>query len=214
MQTPSKKRALSVMTTTLLFVMAILTINANAGVKVVKQDFSSEPHAIIQETTIKVLAALENGPNPEKEPEKFVAELSVILDPVVAFNYIAKGVMGNYAKQVSKQQVEQFSQSFRLGLVNTYGKGMSGFGDYEVAIFPPEKPLGDQRRIAVVQEIRGESVNQVSYSMAKNKQGQWKMINVVLNGVNLGQTFRGQFAAAVEKNNGDVNKTINEWDKS
>ena len=37
------------------------------------------------------------------------------------------------------------------------------------------------------------------------------MINVVLNGINLGQTFRGQFAAAVEKNNGDLAKTINEW---
>jgi phospholipid transport system substrate-binding protein len=39
------------------------------------------------------------------------------------------------------------------------------------------------------------------------------MINVILNGINLGQTFRGQFDAEVKRNKGDVIKTINEWGK-
>ncbi|MFT5117797.1 MAG: phospholipid transport system substrate-binding protein, partial [Kiritimatiellia bacterium] len=65
----------------------------------------------------------------------------------------------------------------------------------------------------VVQEVRSASgVTKVSYSMAKNRQDQWKVINLVLNGINFGQTFRGQFAAAVEKNNGDLDKTIHQWE--
>jgi phospholipid transport system substrate-binding protein len=199
----------------LICLFGLLAFQVNAEVKVVEQKFESEPHSLVQDTTLKVLKALDDGLDPAKEPEKFVAQLSAILDPVVAFNYIAKGVMGNYAKQVSADQVKQFAQAFKLGLVNTYGKGMSNFSDLEVAVLAPAKPLGEQRRVAVVQEIRGASgTNQVSYSMAKNRQGQWKMINVVLNGINLGQTFRGQFAAAVQKNKGDVAKTINEWGKS
>ncbi len=186
----------------------------SADVKVVEKKFDSEPHQVVQETTLKVLSAIDGGLDPVKEPEKFVEQLSQILDPVVAFDYIARGVMGNYAKKVSKDQTKQFSKAFKLGLVTTYGKGMANFSDLEVAVLVPEKPLGEQRRIAVVQEIRGASnTNQVSYSMAKNNKGQWKMINVVLNGINLGQTFRGQFAAEVEKNKGDVTKTINEWGK-
>jgi phospholipid transport system substrate-binding protein len=212
MENPMRKQVLSFL---LMLVFLSGSLFAQAGVNLVEQKFDSEPHQLIQDTTKQVLVALDSGLDPVKEPKKFVDELTAILDPVVAFEFIARGVIGNYAKQVSKEQVKQFADSFKLGLVNTYGKGMANFGDLEVAVLAPSQPIGDQRRLAVVQEIRGaSSTNQVSYTMAKNKKGQWKMINVVLNGVNLGQSFRGQFAAAVEKNNGDVAKTINDWGKS
>jgi len=198
----------------LTLMVYVFTLPVNAAVKVKDLDFDSEPHQVVQTTTLKVLSAIDGGLDPVKEPEKFVAQLSSILDPVVAFDYIAKGVMGNYAKQVTADQVKQFSKAFKLGLVNTYGKGMSNFSDLEVAVLPPAKPIGEGKKVAVVQEVRGaSSTNQVSYTMAKNNKGEWKMINVVLNGINLGQTFRGQFAAEVEKNKGDVVKTINEWGK-
>lgn len=196
-------------------VMAVYAAIAQAEIKVVRQVFDSGPHRVVQDTTLQVLSVLNTGIDPTKEPEKFVATLSTVLDPVVAFDYIARGVMGNYANQATKQQVRQFSAAFKLGLVNSYGKGMANFGDQELIIVPPSAPLDDrQRLVTVVQEIRGNATHQVSYTMAKNQQGQWKMINMVLNGINLGQVFRGQFAATVEKNQGDVEKTISEWGKS
>jgi phospholipid transport system substrate-binding protein len=211
MEKPMRKQALSFL---LMIQFFLLSSFAQAAVNLVEQTFDSEPHQLIQDTTKQVLTALDNGLDPVKEPKKFVDELTAILDPVVAFEFIARGVIGNYAKQVSKDQVKQFADAFKLGLVNTYGKGMANFGELEIAVLAPTQAIGDQRRLAVVQEIRGGGgTNQVSYTMAKNKKGQWKMINVVLNGVNLGQSFRGQFAAAVEKNNGDVTKTINDWGK-
>ena len=185
-----------------------------ASVKIVEQSFESAPHQVVQDTTVKVLAALESGLDPVKEPEKFVEELSSVLNPVVAFDYIAKGVMGVYAKKASKEQVKQFATAFKFGLVNQYGKGMALFSDLEVAVLPPAKPLGDQRRVGVTLEIRGaSSKNQATFTMAKNRKGQWKMINLVLNGANFGESMKNQFAAAVEKNKGDVSKTITEWGK-
>lgn len=204
-----------VLSTFCIAVISLVLSSASfAAVKVLEVDFESEPHKVVQETTLKVLSAIDSGLDPVKEPAKFVDELSLILDPVVAFDYIARGVMGQYAKQVSPEQVTQFSKAFKLALVDTYGKGMSNFSDLEVVVLPPAEPINGAKRTAVVQEIRGaSSTNQVAYTMAQNNKGQWKMINVVLNGVNLGQTFRGQFAAEVEKNQGDVTKTINEWGK-
>jgi len=185
---------------------------AAAKVNVVEVTFDSVPHKIVQETTQSVLEALNDGLDPIKQPDIFVEELSKILDPVIAFNFIARGVMGNYVKQASKEEVTQFAEVFRVGLVNTYGKGISNFGNLEISVLSPKKKLGNKRRTVVVQEIRGaNNTNQISYSMAKNKQDQWKMINVVLNGINLGQTFRGQFSAEVRKNKGDLAKTIREW---
>jgi phospholipid transport system substrate-binding protein len=177
------------------------------------QTITSEPHALIHTTTEKVLALLKTDIDPVKSPDEFVAKLSEVLDPVVAFEYIAKGVLGVHAENASPEQVKLFAESFKKGLVNTYGKGLSGFQGLDIEVLPPVSPVGDARRATVVQRITTASgVVKVSYSMGKNRQGQWKMINLVLNGINFGQTFRGQFAAAVERNNGDVAKTIQQWE--
>lgn len=191
----------------LMFVIAPVQGHADNAV--------SEPHALVRSTTDEVLVLLQKGIDPVKSPEEFVTQLSEILDPVVAFEYIAKGVMGVHAENASPEQIKQFAESFKRGLVNTYGKGISGFQGLDIQVLPPAKPLGDARRATVRQEISSASgVTKVSYSMAKNRQGQWKMINLVLNGINFGQTFRGQFAAAVEKNQGDLDKTIKQWENS
>ncbi|MFT5420824.1 MAG: phospholipid transport system substrate-binding protein [Candidatus Endobugula sp.] len=172
-----------------------------------------DPHRLVEETTTQVLALLKTGIDPIKEPDEFVLQLSAVLDPVMAFNYIAKGVLGVHAEKASPEQQKQFSLSFKKGLVSTYGKGLSGFQDVDISVLAPAKPVGEARRTTVVQEVRSASgVTKVSYSMAKNRQDQWKVINLVLNGINFGQTFRGQFAAAVEKNNGDLDKTIHQWE--
>ncbi|MFT7223901.1 MAG: phospholipid transport system substrate-binding protein [Cellvibrionaceae bacterium] len=190
----------------------LFTSGANAKVKVVEGSFESTPHQLVQEVTTQILAALETGLDPVNQPKEFVSELSVVLDPVIAFDYIAKGVMGVYAKYADSRQIQQFSTTFKLALVNTYGKGMSSFEDMSITILPPSEPVNEKRRVTVVQEIRNSSsVSRINYSMAKNHSGEWKMINIVLNGINLGETFRGQFAAAMKKNDGDLQKTIKEW---
>ena len=123
--------------------------------------------------------------------------------------------MGNHAKSVTAQQITQFSDSFKLGLVNTYGKGVSGFEDLTINVLPPEADAEPSRRVSVIQELKTVTgTNQVTYIMGQNKKKEWKMINIYLNGVNLGSTFRTQFAATVKKNKGDVVKTIEEWGKS
>ena len=39
----------------------------------------------------------------------------------------------------------------------------------------------------------------------------WKLINVVLDGVNLGKTFRSQFAQAVKEHEGNLDAAIAGW---
>ena len=179
------------------------------------EPINSVPHQLVQETTENVLALLKTGIDPSVEMDKFIAELSTILDPVVAFDYISRGVLGRYGEGLSEEEQAQFSYSFKKGLVNTYGKGISGFQGLDIQVKAPAEVLDETvRRTTVLQEIAvGSGAVKVSYTMAKDRQDQWKMINLVLNGINFGKTFRGQFAAAVEKNSGDVRKTIKEWEK-
>ncbi len=185
----------------------MVSMNANA------QATYSDPHKVVADTTTQVIELLKTGIDPAKQPDEFIEQVSAILDPVVAFDYIAKGVMGVHAENASPEQIKQFSASFKKGLVSTYGQGISNFQDLDIVVLPSSEPIGDRRRVPVVQEIRTSSgVTKVSYSMAKNRKGQWKMLNLVLSGINFGQTFRGQFAAAVDRNGGDIDKTIQEWE--
>jgi phospholipid transport system substrate-binding protein len=202
-------RVLACMVKLLAFSGLLLALHSQA------EPLDSVPHQLVQEATEKVFALLKTGIDPSADTDKFIVELSAILDPVVAFDYIARGVLGHHGKGLSEQEQAQFSYSFKKGLVNTYGKGISGFQGLDIQVKAPSEVLDETvRRTAVVQEIAmGSGVVKVSYTMAKDRQGQWKMINLVLNGINFGKTFRGQFAAAVEKNSGDVRKTIQEWEK-
>ena len=47
--------------------------------------------------------------------------------------------------------------------------------------------------------------------MAQNNSGEWKLINVVLNGINLGKSFRDQFAQAMRQNDSNIDKVIATW---
>lgn len=206
------KKAVSVF----IALFVLVSLPSVASTTVVDNRFESEPHQIVQDVTVKVIDAVESGDlDSAKDPDAFVETLSEILDPVVAFEFIARQVMGNYSKSVSAEQISQFSRSFKLGLVNTYGKGVSGFDDLTITVLAPAPDAAPSRRVSVIQELKTPTgKNEVTYIMGQNKKKEWKMINIYLNGVNLGSTFRTQFAATVKKNNGDVVKTINEWGKS
>ena len=70
----------------------------------------SEPHRLMADTAEKVLNLLESGADPVKEPKKFNQQMFEVLDPVVAFDIIAKGVMGTYFEQASPEQRQQFTE--------------------------------------------------------------------------------------------------------
>ena len=42
----------------------------------------------------------------------------------------------------------------------------------------------------------------------------WKLINIIINGVNLGVTFRNQFYALMDKNSLDIDIVIKKWTSS
>ena len=57
-----------------------------------------------------------------------------------------------------------------------------------------------QRRVTVKQEIRSsDNVYPLEYSLARKKSGEWMVVNVVINGINLGKTFRNQFVQSAQR---------------
>ncbi len=182
----------------------------------------SGPQELVSQTTQVLLARINELKASEQEVpssayEQLVAEE---LGPVVDFDLIAKRVMSRYFKMASKDQVAQFSQVFKESLLAVYAKGMVVYSDHKIEILPFEgvresKKSGRLRATVAMQVHGGDGkVYPLNYAMYKNNAGEWKLENLILNGVNVGLTFRNQFNEAMRKNQGSIDKVISGWNTS
>ena len=67
------------------------------------------------------------------------------------------------------------------------------------------------KSIEVKQELNtGDSIYPILYKLRKTENG-WAIINIIINGVNLGLTFRNQFRALADEHDENVTLTIKNW---
>lgn len=187
-----------------------------------------EPYQIVQRTTEQVIAIIGDGKAYyDKDPARFNRQVETVMDKVVDFESFARGVMGPYAgaqryqalkteqeKTEFRARVQRFSETFKHGLVETYAKGLLKFDGQRIETLPPRK--GDDvasGNVSVLQNIYGSADKPyvVQYSMRRNRDGVWKLQNVIIEGINLGQTYRSQFAAAADRHRGDLDQVIATW---
>lgn len=136
------------------------------------------------------------------------------LDPVVDFPRIARKVMGKYSRQASDKQLAEFTVGFKKTLINTYSKGLENI-DKLKTVEIDDAVLDDKGKRAKVNSIikltTGEQY-QVVYSLFLDKQQEWKVDNLVVEGINIGIVFRNQFAQYMEQH-GTLELAIANWGK-
>ena len=171
------------------------------------------PHQVVQGVTDSVMSVIKGGEQTLKEnPDAYFAMVRKSLETTVSFPFIAKNVMASYWDQANEAQREQFTETFTRGMVETLGKGLANYSDLKITTLPPDGDVSAMKRVEVIQEVAGaDGTSRISYTMAQNKSGEWKLINVVLNGVNLGKSFRDQFAQSMKQNDNNIDKVIATW---
>lgn len=189
---------------------------------------TEDPYQIVQQTTEQVLAIVKEAKGyAQKEPERFHKEVTTVLDKVVDFDHFARGVMGSYAsaqrykaltseaeKAAFNDRIQRFSSTFKKGLIDTYANGLLNFNGQKIETLPLRK--GDNPAsgsVSIVQNIYNDTGKPyvIQYSMRRNKAGEWKLQNLIIEGINLGLTYRSQFAESADLNKGDLDKVIANW---
>tara|TARA_B100001123_G_scaffold56045_1_gene59796 strand:+ start:1098 stop:1703 length:606 start_codon:yes stop_codon:yes gene_type:complete len=162
-----------------------------------------------------VISIKENQSIYKENPEKFLEAISKPLEPLVDFNRISKNVMGKYYKISTQTQRDNFQKAFRASLLNTYSKTLAEFQDEEIIVFPETKKSSKSNKEKVYLEIvTSTKVYPAEYDMYLSNQGEWKLLNIIINGVNLGLAFRNQFYSLMKSENGDLDKVIEKWTSS
>lgn len=176
----------------------------------------ASPEAVVRQSADKVLALIEDGKVYIKEdPDRFYRAVHDVLEPVVAFDAFARGVMGPFWKEATDAQKTRFIETFKWGLLRTYSAALTEFSDGEVVVIEPDKPPRTPERRDVKMEIRTDKgdVYPVVYAMALDPQSHWRVRNLVVGGVNIGLTYQNQFRSAMRdpKYAGSMDKVIDSW---
>ena len=147
------------------------------------------------------------------DPDKLHAEIGGLLDRVVDFKGIARGVMGKqYYKAASGSQKEAFAKTFRMGLVKAYSQALVGFGKMDINVLGAKGAADDKKTVDMLAKSIEEGTKvSVRYSMAAKKPGEWIVRNMIIEGINLGQTYRSQFSSSMSQKGGDMDAVIAGW---
>lgn len=183
-------------------------------------------HAVVDDTTQRVMAVVAEADSyVEEEPERYYQQVQAILDPVIDFRGFARSVMGPYASSERyrgldaagqaelREQLDKFTEVMRLGLVRTYSKGLLAYGNSRIEVFAAtdEDPAGGKATVRQLVYNSQPEPYVLIYQMGRDKSGDWKLRNIIIEGVNLGEIYRNQFEASARKNDGNLDAVIASW---
>ena len=189
----------------LLVLLAALPLMANAVA-------APSAHELVQDTTTRLLADLAaNKEKYKQSPSEFYQALNGIVGPVVDADGISRSIMTvKYSRNATPAQMQRFQENFKRSLMQFYGNALLEYNNQGITVSPAKDESGT--RTSVDMQVKGNngSIYPVSYTLEKIN-GEWKVRNVIINGINIGKLFRDQFADAMQRNGNDLDKTINGW---
>ncbi|QJI30973.1 ABC transporter substrate-binding protein [Pseudomonas sp. ADAK18] len=189
----------------LLVLLAALPLMANAVA-------AGSAHDLVQDTTNKMLADLKaNKEKYKQDPSDFYEALNTIVGPVVDAEGISKSIMTvKYSRKATPEQMTRFQENFKRGLFQFYGNALLEYNNQGITVDAPKDESGDRTSVGMTVKGSSGAVYPVTYTLEKIN-GEWKLRNVIINGINIGKLFRDQFADAMQRNGNDLDKTINGW---
>jgi phospholipid transport system substrate-binding protein len=156
------------------------------------------PTDIVRNTTDQVITRIQNDRDElRQDPAKMFALVSELIFPRFDFPIMGQWVLGTHWKGADEPSRQLFIDQFRKLLVRTYATALLEFSDE--AITYPNKEATIKGRTAVVrQEIEqaGSTPIELSYRL-HDASGQWKVIDVSVDGVSLVKTYRASFSSMI-----------------
>ncbi len=171
-------------------------------------------HETVQNATESLLKKLaDTNDIYAQDPLKFYHAVDSALAPYIDFDKFSRGVMAKYYKRATPAQRQRFKLVFKDDLIKTYAKALLEFDNERIRVLPADdaKPQrGNKTTVRMEIYSKSGSIYPVDYTTMLTN-GEWKLINVVVNGVNLGFAFRDKFRNAMGANKGDVDRVIDGW---
>lgn len=166
------------------------------------------PQALVKNSSDKMMASLkENKVQLQETPDLIYSLVTDILMPHFDFEKMAKLALGKNWRQFSDVQQVRFVDEFRSLLIRTYATAMLEYTDEEIRFLPFRDDV-QSKKVQVDMDIiqkAGPSIP-MSLSLYENKNNDWKIYDVKIDGISLVTNYRSTFASEIR--NDGVDKLI------
>ena len=173
-----------------------------------------DPYVFIDSNAQKMVKVLTKDVDLfESDRQLYENKIKEIFEPMIDFRRVAASVMGKkYYLMASKNEREEFVNIFKDSLLDTYAETLAQWGDSLISTEFPKSNLNIEIKSVEVRQTldTGSSKYPISYKLRKSDDG-WKIVNIIINGVNLGLTFRNQFQALAVSHEENIEITLKNW---
>ena len=146
------------------------------------------------------------------DPDQFIQKINTIFEPMVDFRRVGASVMGKkFYLAATKDQRSKFIAVFKKSLMDTYSSTLAQWGDQTIETVFPDKVTFDKTEDVHQNLVTSNNIYPITYKVRDDGEGNWLIINIIVNGVNLGLTFRSQFQALASEHDENIDEIINFW---
>ncbi len=169
-----------------------------------------EARQLIESLADKAIAALTVKEVPREERVK---RFRVLLHEHFAVKTIGRWVMGRYWRKATDGERTEFLKLFENLLVSIYVDRFANYAGVTLTVIKTATK-GDADIIVYSRILRpdGSSLARVDWRVRKRK-GEQKVIDVMVEGVSLGQTQRSEVASVIRRNGGKIQSLLDEMRK-
>ena len=200
----------------LLFSLCLLLVSVGSRAQAQEVDAETTPisaYDTVFNTTERVMAVLKTADDSTEDGlVLYIESLRAVMDDVVDYRGFSRAVMGNFASKryymslseegraTLRDQLEIFTEVMSKNLVETYAKGLIAFAQADIEVVKPEGEAAGSIE-SVYQKIKraNDDPYLVEYKMRQAKAGNWQLVNVIIEDVNLGDIYRSQFDSSAKK---------------
>lgn len=153
------------------------------------------PSQVVDALASQVIAVLKDG---ALDGDQKRTRVEAIAYRAIDFPTLSKLVLARNWPKFSTPQRDQFESEFKQHLTMTYGRNIDNYKNEKVAILGErQETRGDVTVLTKIERGGGGSEDVVVDYRLRQREGQWKIIDVIIEGVSLVANFRSQFQDVV-----------------
>jgi len=168
--------------------------------------WAADPESTVRDTTQAVMNAVQADRSAiENNPELVDVLIADLVAPQVDFEIMSRVVLGQHWRTASADQQVRFVEAFRGFLIRFYS---SAIKEYVVAEGIPEQvevkvvplraqPTGKSTRVKSQIIQKGRAPVEVSYGLYRRGDGDWRFVDLQVEGISLVINYRQSFAREI-----------------
>jgi phospholipid transport system substrate-binding protein len=160
--------------------------------------------ALVQKTAVQVTNRIRADRSLiNKNPQHLQSLITELMLPHIDFQRMSKWVLGKYWRRANIEQREQFVNEFRQLILRTYSTALLEFSEQKINVLPV-RAVADAREVTVRTEILAQQgpVIPVAYDLYLDKNQQWKVYDVSIDGISLVSNYRSSFSTQIRRGGG------------